>query len=52
MILDNENQRRLMLNAINVCNWPGQVVEEIVKLKIAIASAPISEELVKLMKED
>lgn len=42
MMLDNEIQRTLLLNAINASAWQGAVAEEVVKLKIAVASAPIT----------
>ena len=54
MILDNEMQRKFILAAINTASWPGQIIEDVIKLKIAVASAPapVSDELVEQMKED
>ncbi len=43
MILDNENQRQILLAGINAANWQGSVIEEIVKVKIAIVNAAIAE---------
>lgn len=42
MLLDNEVQQRMILAAINATTWPGQMAEEVVKLKIAVAAASIA----------
>lgn len=45
MKLDHEEQRKLLLAAINSCNWPGHIVEEVIKLKIAVHAASLENQL-------
>ncbi len=43
MTLDNENQKKILVTALNATNWPGQVIEEVVKVKAAVFHARILE---------
>lgn len=44
MKLDNEQQRELLLGAINACNFSGKMIEMIYALKLAVSTAPIEEQ--------
>ena len=41
MILDNEEQRKILLQVINTTNFPGAILEQILRLKYAIIKAKI-----------
>lgn len=43
MILDNEDQRQILLHLINSSTIPGAVLEEALALKIAITNAKVEE---------
>lgn len=43
MILDNENQRAILLNIINTTQFHGSVVDEVYSIKQAIVKAEVKE---------
>ena len=44
MILDNENQRAILLNIINNTQFHGSVVDEVYSVKKAIVAAKVESE--------
>ena len=43
MILDKEEDRKILLELINLTNFPGIILERILKLKMAITKAEVKE---------